>query len=387
VTTGDPSSTIEARFELRAHVRRRILPRLAELDGIASRIDEILALHDALMGDDLAFDLRTGPRFPSNLCAENANLEIGATFGRDRTGVRTQMEPVCRRGVLKNRYTLARDRMASTMRALDEGFDEARFRSLWSTFMGGRVRFAHGEDATATILAAHHYSEGPPRLKAYFGCDYVDDRAHGFEIARSAIASLDDGAALVAQVETLRAHFDDPVPRMVGFDFAPSAPVKAKMYVGSEGLSAEGLASLVRTVGGDARAEESVRAFLRSFVDDDGDDGVGALNLVCFALDARGPSLKLYARPVERMGDGETLARLAPWFASLDRAHELAHVSAALDAVCPSDVLAETRGAFNYVSVDVTTAGVDKTSVYFVPQIPLAHLARTAPDRLPPFDR
>lgn len=381
--TGDPSSTIEPRFELRAHVRQRILPRLAALDGIADRMDEVLSVHDALMGEDLAFDLRLGPRFPSNLCAEHANLEVGVTFGRDRTGVRTQMEPVCRRGVLKNRYTLARDRMASLMRVLDERFDEARFRSLWSIFMGGRVRFAQGEDATATILAAHHYADRPPRLKAYFGCDYVDDRAHGFEVARRALVSLDDGEALLGQVDALRAHFDEPVPRMVGFDFAPSAPVRAKMYLGSDGLSAAGLAALVRAVGGDGRAEDAVRAFLRAFVDDDGDEGVRALNLVCFALDPRGASLKLYARPVEHTGDGETLRRLAPWFNSLGRAHELAHVESALAAAFPLDVLDETRGAFNYVSVDVTAAGVDKTSVYFVPQIPLAHLARTAPDRLP----
>jgi hypothetical protein len=86
------------------------------------------------------------------------------------------------------------------------------------------------------------------------------------------------------------------------------------------------------------------------------------------------------------MGDGETLRRLRPWFAELGRDEELAHVHAALSVVCPLDVLEETRGTFNYVSVDVTSVGVDKTSVYFVPQIPLAHLAVRAPARLPAFD-
>jgi hypothetical protein len=377
----------DARFNFREQVRRRILPGLAALDGIAERVPHILDVHDALTGQDLAFDLRRGPTFSSNLCAENAALEIGATFGRDRTGVRYQFEPTCKKGMLKNRYTLFRDRLSSTMRQLDASYDEELLRRLWGAFIGGGVRFARGDDATATILAVHHYASRLPRLKAYFGCDYVDEPGHGFEVTKNALAALDGGRVLTAQIDELRRAFvGGAVPRMVGFDFDPGAAVHVKMYVASEGLDVAGLASLLALSGGDRAAHDAVMAFLRIFLDDDA-GALSQLNLVCLALDAAGsPRLKLYLRPVEHMDDGETLRRLTPWFAALGREHELVHVRAALSVVCPLEVLDETRGMFNYVSVDVTEAGVDKTSVYFVPQIPLAHLARHAPDRLPALD-
>jgi hypothetical protein len=364
-----------------AHVRDRILPALAELDGLGEQLADVHAYFDVLAGRDLDFDLRGEPPYPSNLCEQSCAIELAYTFGGDDDcGVRYSFEPTCKPGRLKNRYTLCRDRVREAMRTGGDGYDASLFRRLFKTGLPNDILMGSG-DATATICAIHHYKDRPPRLKMYFSVDYAE-QPRALEQIRALVGELSDDA-LTRETETFLDTFVPPGGgRMVGFDFEPGRPVGVKVYKMGAGLDEARFGALLDRCEGGPDALEGVDAFRRIFL---GDDSVPAdLNLVALAPSAtKPPRLKLYVRPVDLYADGEALARLRRWYERLDRPDELALVERGLAAVAPLDVLNDTRGFFNYLSVDVGPGGVSKTSVYYAPLIPLQHLARTAPERLP----
>lgn len=369
-------------FRFLWHVRERILPALARLDGLEEELDEVLAFFDVLAARDLDFDLREGPPYPSNLCEADCAIELGYTFGgRDTCGVRYSYEPTAKRSFIKPRYTLCRDRLRAAMRRAGDGYDVEAFTDLFHIGVPRDVQLAGvRDDATVCIAAIHHYKGGrPPRLKAYFSTDY-DDPARSYEVTRQLVTRA-LGEEALEQVEAFGATYAELQSlRMVGIDFEPGRPLEAKVYGRASGLAERGLTELIALAKGDAPAREGVKLFLRIFADGAGPE---ALNLIALAPAPVGtPRLKLYLRPVDHYGDAEALARLERWYRAIDRSAELESVVLGLGSVAPLDVLSRTRGFFNYVSVDVGPAGVTKTSVYFAPLIPLVELARTAPERL-----
>lgn len=372
---------MERRFSFHAQVRERILPALAELDGLTERLPEILQHFDTLAGRDLDFDLRGDPPFPSNLCEQNCALELAYTFGgQDDCGVRYSFEPTRAPGRLSNRYTLCRDRVRQAMSSAGDGYDASLFRRLFKLGLPNDILLGAG-DTTASICAIHHYRTRPPRLKIYFSVDYADG-ARALEQIRNLVAALDD-ERVAAQTEAfLRAFEPAGGGRMVGFDFEPGRPVGVKVYKEGVGLSAARFDELVEQTGSDDAGQRGIAAFRDTFLPAGG--GPDAFNLVTLAANPGGaPRLKLYIRPVDLYDDGETLARLRRWYAEIGHESELELVEQGLAAVAPLDVLAHTRGFFNYLSVDVGESGVSKTSVYFAPLIPLTHLALVDVERLP----
>jgi hypothetical protein len=372
---------VDARFSFHHQLRDRILPALAELDGIGDALGDVQRYFDTLCARDLDFDLRAPPPFSSNLCEQDCAIELAYTFGGgDNTGVRYSFEPTCRRSALKNRYTLCRDRVRAAMREAGDGYDASAFRRLFKVGLPNDVLLNTTDDPTATICAIHHYRDRPPRLKMYFSVDYADD-ARALAQIRALVGELDDDT-ISAQVEEFLAAFDPPGGgRMVGLDFEPGRPIEVKVYKMGAGLSDASFAALVERSGGGQAAREQVAAFQQIFLD--GDSAPERFNLVTLGARREGaPRLKLYIRPVDLYGDGEALARVRAWYAHLDKADELALVERGLAAVAPLDVLDATRGFFNYLSVDVSERGLDKTSVYYAPLVPLAHLAQQAPERL-----
>ncbi|MBN2360530.1 MAG: hypothetical protein JXR83_13830, partial [Deltaproteobacteria bacterium] len=337
------------------------------------------AIYNLLVDRDLDFDLRRGSPFQSNLCEENAALELAYTFGgRERCGLRYSFEPTCRRGVLKNRYDLFRDRMQAAMQRLGAGYDSTTLHRAFRVAVPRELLLR--SDNTVTILAAHHYRDRRPRLKAYFSCDYSDP-VRSRRVVRDLIGVLED-RTLNEQTRRFFGFFKrGSGARMVGLDFEPGCPVAAKVYLQGAGLSQRRLDELIAYVGGGADARAGLDLFRDRFLD--GDRRPAAFNLVSLGLDRGGDlRLKLYIRPVEFYPDGEALGRLRNWYRAIDRQDELAAAEVGLAATTPLDLLDRTRGFFNYLSVDVGATGVSKTSIYFVPQIPLGRLAREDPERL-----
>ncbi|MFZ9887675.1 MAG: tryptophan dimethylallyltransferase family protein [Myxococcota bacterium] len=373
---------VSSSYSFQAHLRERILPTLVRLDGLELGQRDILGTFDALVGQDLDFDLREGPRFSSNLCEEDCAIELAYTFGSEEDcGVRYSYEPTCRRSTLRNRYTLCRDRFKSTLRRCGPGYDVDRFLELFRRALPNDVLLSTRQDATATICAVHHYRDRPPRLKMYFSVDYGSDEQRALERTRALVGGLED-AALSEQLEAFLGVFEPlGCGRMVGFDFAANGGVTTKVYKRGTGLSISGLEQLVRMTEGGGTALAGLAAFQDIFLDGRRDPAL--FDLVTLSPSSTGrPRLKLYVRPVALYGDDEALARLRRWYAHLAKVDELALVEQGLAAVAPLDVLAETRGFFNYFSVDVSREGLSKTSVYYAPLVPLRHMARTQPERL-----
>lgn len=373
---------VAAPYSFHEHLRARILPALVRLDGLAAREPEVLSAFDGLVDHDLDFDLREGPRFPSNLCEEDCAIELAYTFGGDDDcGVRYSYEPTCRRTALRNRYTLCRDRFKATLRHFGPGYDVDRFLALFRSALSNDILLGTRHEATATLCAVHHYRDRPPRLKMYFSVDYGDDEERALERTRVLVAQLGD-VVILEQLEAFLAWFEPlGCGRMVGFDFSADGKVTTKIYKRGAGLSAQALEGLVRMTGGDADALAGLAVFQDIFLDGKRDPAL--FDLVTLGPSSSGtPRLKLYIRPVVLYGDEEALARLRRWYAYLGKANELTLVEQGLAAVTPLDVLAATRGFFNYFSVDVSREGLCKTSVYFAPMIPLRQIARTEPHRL-----
>lgn len=365
---GEPS---KASSSFHWHVRERILPALARLDGLGERVDEIQRFYDLLAGEDLDFPVTGAPPFPSNLCEEDCALELAYTFGgRDDCGVRYSFEPTCRRTALKNRYTLCRDRMKSAMRTAGEGYDVERFTTLFKIGVPNDVLLSPSRDPTATICAIHHYRDRPPRLKIYFSADYPSEPERALEQIRRLVGALEE-PILEEQVEAFLAAYDPPGGgRMVGFDFEPHAPVEVKVYKEGKGLTVETLARVIERAGGGPAAHEGVERFQDVFLD--GDREPARFDLVTLAPGRDGRArLKLYIRPVDLYGDAEALRRLRAWYGALGKEEELALVERGLATVAPLEVLEGTRGFFNYFSVDVGPAGLTKTSVYYAPLVAL----------------
>jgi hypothetical protein len=371
----------ERAFSFHWQVRERILPALAQVDGLSDQLPDVERFFDSLCDRDLDFDLRDKPPYASNLCEDDCAIELAYTFGgRDNCGVRYSYEPTCKKSMLKNRYALCRDRVRRTMREAGDGYDSSLFTAIFSEALDNDVLLDPFEEPTATICAIHHYKDRSPRLKMYFSVDYVDeDRA--LSKVRSLVEKL-DAPRLSEQTECFLSAFEPAGgARMLGFDFEPGREVEVKVYKMGLGLDPSALGRLIDDAGGGHDAHAGVAAFQDIFLD--GDRDPAAFNLVTLGPAREGPPrLKLYIRPVDLFDDGEALARLRRWFAHLGRNDELDLVERGLSAVCPLDVLDETRGFFNYLSVDVGPGGVSKTSVYFAPLIPLAQLAKKNPKRL-----
>ncbi|MFH1812345.1 MAG: hypothetical protein ABIJ09_26650 [Pseudomonadota bacterium] len=370
---------MEPHLQLGWHLRQRILPALARIDGLEGELPRVAQVVRGLVGGDLDFDLRQGPRHPSNLCEAQASLELAYTFGgREQCGLRYSTEPLAPRGVLRNRYTVFRDRLLRLMRELAPGYDVALLQRLF--FVGVPRRAAADTDTTITIAAVHHYRDRPPRLKAYFSCDWDNPgRARASAQALIGQAGSDE---LEAQARTFhRFYSPQGGVRMVGFDFEPGRAVEVKLYKTGEGLRPRSLARLIEEAGGGSEAQQGVQVFRDVFLD-------GATDPALFDLVSRalrrggGPGLKLYIRPADLYDDAEALRRLRNWYGYLGKTEELAMVERGLATVAPLEVIGATRGFFNYFSVDVGHHGVSKTSVYYTPQIPLMHLARHDAGRL-----
>ena len=381
-------ATIDDAFSFHAHVRGRVLPALARLDGLEAELDRVLAFYDALAARDLDFDLRQGPPWPSNLCEQDCALELAYTFGgRDTCGVRYSYEPTCKKSFLKPRHALCRDRLKAAMRLAgddgddgDDGYDVEKFLELFHLGVPPDVQLAISGDATACIAAIHHYKGRAPRLKAYFSVDYVDV-ARSLDVTRGLVGALHDRGRSEQLEVFLEKWGPERGVRMVGFDFEPQRPLEAKVYRQGAGLDGHGLDELIAFAGGGSAARDGVRTFQDLLLDKDRDPA--RFNLVTLAPSSEHPPrLKLYIRPVELYDDAEALERLRRWYRALGCDDELASAEQGLAAVAPLDVLSRTRGFFNYLSVDVGPEGVTKTSIYFAPLLPLMWLAREEPERL-----
>jgi hypothetical protein len=346
---------------------------LAEIDGLVDELPRIRSLFDLLVGSDLDFDIRQGPTYKSNLCEQDAAFELGYTFGgRDKCGVRYSYEPCCRNGLLKNRYTLFRDRVLACMNSVGVGYDTDLFRRVFRRVVTQEVM--QHSDVTVSIAAVHHYRERPPRIKAYFSCDYPEPAR-----ARKAVADIVEEIGESQLTQQMRDFYRHYKPRggarMVGLDFEVDKPVAAKIYKRGSGLSQPALRRLFAYVGAGQLSLEGVQLFQDVFFDSA--RAPRLFNLVALALDRDGhPGLKLYMRPVEHYDDAETLTRLRRWYQLRGQELELQQVMLGLQAVGSLESLTGSYGFFNYISVDVGPSGVSKTSVYFVPQILLARLAR-----------
>lgn len=372
--SGDASSP---KFHLDWQLRQRIFPALVTLDGLHDAWPQVQQVYDLLVGRDLDFDLRQGPNYPSNLCEDNAAIELAYTFGGpEQCGLRYSFEPTSKPGVLSNRYTLFRDRLRALQNMLGDDYDlSPLLHAAQLAVPRHLMRQAH---TTVTIAAVHHYRDRPPRIKGYFSCDHDDSRlARQVALNLVEIAGVKD---LQTQTQGFFRHFrPQGGVRMVGLDVEPKKPLGLKVYKNGAGLSAPALRRLVEELGGGADALAGLRAFQDIFLG--GKRSPALLDLVCLALKPKKPAgLKIYIRPVDYYGDEEALQRLQRWYQWLGREHDFAVVMQGLEAVAPLTALANTRGFFNYFSVDLGPAGVSKTSVYFAPQILLASLAQQAPE-------
>lgn len=365
------------KFHLDWQLRQRVFPALVTLDGLHDAWPQVQQVYDLLVGRDLDFDLRQGPPFPSNLCEDNAAIELAYTFGGpEQCGLRYSFEPTSKPGVLSNRYTVFRDRLRALQIMLGDDYDlSPLLQAAQLAVPRHLMRQAH---TTVTIAAVHHYRDRPPRIKGYFSCDHDDTKlARQVALRLVELAGVKD---LQAQTHAFFRHFR-PLGgvRMLGLDVEPAKPLGLKVYKNGAGLSAPALGRLVDWVGGGAKALAGLRAFQDIFLD--AKRNPAWLDLVCLVLNPKGPAgLKIYIRPVDFYGDQEALQRLQRWYQWLGQEQDFYVVMRGLEAVAPLSALANTRGFFNYFSVDLGPAGVCKTSVYFAPQILLASLAQQAPE-------
>ena len=358
------------------HIRQRILPALAQLDGLQSEWPRALQVYDTLAQQNLAFDLRRQPPWPSNLCEDNSALELGYTFGgRDSCGLRYSFEPTMRAGILRNRYSLFRERMVALAQLLGPDYDlSALIQAAHIAVPREQTRQA---ETTVCIAAVHHYRDRPPRIKGYYSCDYPQQPRRGRQVAMRLLSLANDKIIEAQTREFFRQFRPQGGLRMVGLDVEPGKALAVKIYKSGDDLSKPALQRLIAMAGGGQKARAALQKFQDIFLDSARQPAL--FDLVTLATKHRGdPGLKLYIRPVDFYSDAEALRRLQAWYQWLGREDNFAQVRRGLSCVAPLEHLRHTRGFFNYISVDMGAAGASKTSVYFTPQILLNYLATKA---------
>ena len=359
-------------------LRQRILPQLAQIDGLQNEWPRAQAVYDAVVAKDLCFDLRHSSPWPSNLCENNSAIELAYTFGGpENCGLRYSYEPTTRPGILHNRYSLFRDRLRNLARVLGDDYDLSPL--LSAALIAVPRELMRQAETTVTIAAVHHYRDRPPRIKAYYSCDYTEKPRMGRVVAQQLLALAHNSAIEEQARDFFRQFRPQGGLRMVGLDLEPGKPLGVKIYKRGTGLTKPALRRLIAMAGGHQTALTALQKFQDIFFD--GAAQPDLFDLVTIATKPQGhPGLKLYIRPVDFYDDGETLHRLQSWYQWLEQDDAYQQVLRGLRAVAPVKYLDKTRGFFNYISMDLGVDGASKTSVYFSPQIVLTYLARQEPE-------
>ncbi|MEW5849361.1 MAG: hypothetical protein AB2A00_11130 [Myxococcota bacterium] len=340
-------------------VRHGLLPTLAALAGLAHKLPEVHVVYDALVGDDLRYDLRQGSPLPSGASGALSPFLLSMSMGAQQdTAVRYQCEPVVPRRTFGGRPAAFKKRLGAAVRS---GVGNYAVDKVMAAWVAACPFESMTLDNVRPSFGVRHYPNRGPDISAYFVLETPDPMwSHG-AVQRALQAMGED--ELWRQIEA----FDKATFRVRGFgilavDLAADGTFEVKLYKRSERVGPRQLARLFAALGADARGEELYRRFRRTFVPSYVRPLLGAIGWV-FDRGGRPPACKIYLDTSMMYDDAEAIRRLRGWLDDVGFSSAREVFERVQEQVAPTELLVGVGNFIDLVSLDVGGQGRFKTTV------------------------
>lgn len=366
-------------FSMHHQVRNGMLPALATRAGLGAKLGEIHAVYDAIVGDDLRYDLRHGTPLATGASGALSPFLLSMSMGaRQDTAVRWQSEPLVPRRALGGRSTTFKKRLSAAVRCGVGNYAADKIVAAWVAAV------PYGSMALDNIrpsFGVRHYPDRGPDISAYFVLE-TPDPAFSHAAVQRALTAMGQ-QEMWEQIDAFdRATFKVRGFGILALDLAANGTFEVKLYKRSEKVGPPQLRKLFNALGADAGAAQLYKRFKKTFIPPYIKELLGAVGWV-FDRGGRPPACKIYLDTSMMYDDLEAIRRLRAWLEEVGF-HDGRVLFDEIQGRIAPDALLENVGNFiDLVSLDIGGNGLFKTSVYYAPEVGLRLLAKGDGSGLP----
>lgn len=363
-------------------MRNALLPAVANRAGLQHKLTEIHAVFDALVQDDLRYDLREGAPMLSGASGALSPFLVNMSFGAGQdSAVRYQCEPVVQRRALGGRSHAFRNRMRA-VRELEIG--TYAFDKVMAAWVAAVPYGAMALDNIRPSFGVRHYVDKPPDVSAYFVLE-APDPAYGHNAVQRALEAMGE-SGLWQQIQDFdKATFKERGFGILALDCGANGSLDVKLYKRSEKITRGQIATIMDSLDAGERGQELFQRFRKTFVPSYVHVLHGGIG---FVLDrgSRPPAFKLYLDTSMMYDDAEAVARLDDWLTQVGFTDGMRIFREVREIMAPGETLKGTGNFMDMVSLDVGARGLFKTSLYYAPEVPLKKLAQQDAQTLPTWN-
>ena len=375
----EPVTGVSEPLVMHHQMRGGLLPFVAKVGGLGHKLDEIHAVYDIIMAQDLRYDLRQGFHFPSGASGALSPFLMNMSMGaKQDTALRYQCEAQVARRALNGRSKTFRDRLTA-FSAL--GLGNYAVEQIMHAWVAAVPFGAMALDNIRPSFGVRHYPDKAPDVSGYFVLESPDPAWGNGAVERALKAMGED--TLWNQISAFdRATFKERGFGILAIDLPADGTLEVKLYKRSEKIGPGQLKRLLASVEAGPEGAELLKRFTDLFVPPYVKKLIGGIGYV---LDRGGrpPAFKLYLDTSRMYDDWEAVTRLRTWLTDVGF-HQARDVFEQIRAALAPEV--SLRGVGNFidlVSLDVGKAGLFKTTVYYAPEVSLRELALRHRDLLP----
>jgi hypothetical protein len=377
-----PVTNVPEPLVMHHQMRQGLLPFVARAGGLAHKLEEIHAVYDVIMGQDLRYDLRQGFHFPSGASGALSPFLMNMSMGaKQDTALRYQCEAQVARRALHGRSRVFRDRLTA-FNAL--GLGTYAMEPLLRAWVAAVPFGAMALDNIRPSFGVRHYPDRAPDVSGYFVLE-APDPAWGHGAVERALKAMGEDA-LWDQISAFdKATFKERGFGILALDLPADGGLEVKLYKRSERIGPGQVKRLLASVEAGPEGAELLKRFTGLFVPPYIKKLIGGVGYV---LDRGGrpPAFKLYLDTSRMYDDWEAVQRIRAWLTEVGF-HQARDVFEQTRAVLAPEVSLRGIGNFvDMVSLDVGKAGLFKTTVYYAPEVSLRELALKHRDLLPTWD-
>ncbi len=372
-------ANVPAPLSMHHQMRHGLIPALATRAGLQHKLAEIHAVYDALVVDDLRYDVRAGAPLPSGASGALSPFLLSMSMGaKQDTAVRYQCEPVVARRAIGGRSTTFKKRLTAAVRTGVGNYAADKVMAAWLACV---PYGAMALDNVRPSFGVRHYMDRGPDLSAYFVIE-TPDPAFSHAAVRRALEAMGE-SDLWRQIEDFdRSTFKARGFGILALDLTADGGFEVKLYKRSERVGPKQLARLFSALGTHAQGEQLYQRFRKRFVPPYIKRLLGAVGWV---LDRGGrpPACKVYLDTSMMYDDAEAIRRLRCWLDDVGFTEACALFDWVQGQVGPDAVLEGVGNFIDLVSLDIGGGGLFKTTVYYAPEVGLRQLAMRDPASLP----
>jgi hypothetical protein len=374
--------TLRQPLSMHHQIRHGLLPAVARRAGLEAKSGEILSVFDAVVGDDLRYDLRLGSPLPSGASGALSPFLMNMSFGAGQdSAVRYQCEPMVQKRALGGRSAAFKARLKA-VRAL--GLGRHAFDKVMAAWVAAVPYEAMALDNIRPSLGVRHYAHKPPDVSAYFVLE-APDPAYGHQAVQRALEAMGEPELWEQIQEFDKATFKERGYGILALDCAADGSFEVKLYKRSERITRPQVKKVMAKVEATEEGVKLFERFKKTFVPPYVKILLGGIG---FVLDRGGrpPAFKIYLDTSMMYDDAEAVRRLEAWLTEVGFSDGMKVFRDMRAVLAPERILEGVGNFMDMVSLDVGARGLFKTSLYYAPEVSLTRLAQKDPRLLPTWD-